>query len=411
MDPDLVRQLATGEGWGLLQALPAYDQTQALSLQTRLRDAGFQPELVAAALAQSRMRLRAREKFGEFADGMLFTADGLEQATRLEVAARHAERFRAAGVRTVHDLGCGIGSDAMALSGLDIAVRAVDADPTTAAVAAVNLRHWASATADAIHAEDIPLPTGRAASGVGAWLDPARRRPGVADARGRTHRLFRLEDLSPGWGFVNEVAQQLPATGAKLSPSFPHAAVPPGCEAQWTSFGGEVVECALWWGPLVRTRGRTALVLHRDGGVVQVRETDGDGTAPTARRLADLGPWLYEPDRAVLRAGLTATVTAAVDGVELDTGVGYVGSHQAAEVPGARRFAVEEAMPFNVKALRAWLADRGITSVTLKKRGVSVDADQLRRQLRVTEGGPGPEAVLVVTRVQGQQVVLVVRPT
>ena len=86
-----------GEGWGLLQSLPPYDEASAMALASRLRAAGFDADLVAAALTQSRLRARAVDKFGEFAGGMIFTADGLEQATRLEVAAQHAQRFRAAG--------------------------------------------------------------------------------------------------------------------------------------------------------------------------------------------------------------------------------------------------------------------------------------------------------------------------
>ena len=47
---------------------------------------------------------------------MLFTEAGLEQATRLKVAALHAGRFARAGVEHVADLGCGIGGDALALA-------------------------------------------------------------------------------------------------------------------------------------------------------------------------------------------------------------------------------------------------------------------------------------------------------
>ena len=68
------------------------------ALSERLRAGGVDPGLVAAALTQSRLRERARGKFGPFASRMLFTAEGLEQATRLEVAARHAQRFVGAGV-------------------------------------------------------------------------------------------------------------------------------------------------------------------------------------------------------------------------------------------------------------------------------------------------------------------------
>jgi hypothetical protein len=408
MDLALLRQLTTGEGWGLLQSLPPYDEDTALGLQRQLRSAGFDPDLVAAALNQSRLRAKAVDKFGEFAQGMVFTSDGLEQATRLQVGAQHAQRFRAAGIHTVHDLGCGIGADAMALAGLDLRVRAVDADEVTAALAAVNLRHWPDSSAVHGRAEEFTPPAGEGRRGVGAWLDPARRVPGVADAAGRTRRVFRLDEVSPSWDTVQSVARALPATGAKLSPAFPHAALPAGAEAQWTSWEGEVVECAVWWGPLVRTRGRTAAVLRRSGAGVTVSEADGEGSAPALLNLADLGSWLYEPDRAVLRAGLVSALTAATGGAELDAGVGYVGSSTCVDVPYAKRYAVVEAMPFNVKALRGWLRDHGIDRLTVKKRGVSVDADLLRRQLRLPPKGTS-EATVVLTRVRSNQVALVVR--
>lgn len=408
MDLARLRRLTTGEGWGLLQALPPYEPGSELSLQQRLRDAGFEPDLVAAAINQTRLRAKAVAKFGPFAQGMVLTSDGLEQATRLEVAARHAERFRAAGIHTVHDLGCGIGADAMAMAGLDLRVRAIDADEVTAAIAAVNLRHWPDCTATQGLAEEFIPPAGEGARGVGAWLDPARRTPGVADAKGRTRRVFSLDAISPSWQRVQEVAKALPATGAKLSPAFPHAALPAGAEAQWTSWDGEVLECVVWWGPLVRDAGRTAAVLGRGGTPALVTQAQADPEPPSLDSLADLGPWLYEPDRAVIRAGLVGALTAATGGAELDPGVGYVSAEVARDLPFARRYAVQEAMPFNVKALRAWLRDHGVDRLTVKKRGVAVDADQLRRQLRLPARGR-TEAVVVITRVRRQQVVLIVQ--
>ena len=60
----------------LLASLPPYDKKQVFSLTAQLRDQGYAPELVAAALTQSRLRQKAHEKFGDFADGMMFTAAG-----------------------------------------------------------------------------------------------------------------------------------------------------------------------------------------------------------------------------------------------------------------------------------------------------------------------------------------------
>src|SRR4051812_18294140 len=169
-----MRSLLTPQGWALLERLPPYEQSRAFALGERLRAEGHDPGLVSAALTQSRLRARGRDKLGPFADAMLFTPDGLEQATRLSVAAHHARRFVAAGCTRVVDLGCGLGSDAMAFAGLDLGVLAFDADELTAALATVNLRHWPDAEvrcADVttLHLDDVLEP------GDGVWLDPARR--------------------------------------------------------------------------------------------------------------------------------------------------------------------------------------------------------------------------------------------
>jgi hypothetical protein len=413
MDAAMVDRLATGEGWALLQSLPPYDEAASLQLQGRLREAGYAADLVAAAMTQSRLRTRGVDKFGEFAAGMLFTADGLEQSTRLAIAARHAHRYAAAGVREVYDLGCGLGADAMAFAGLDLTVRGVDADEATSRIAAVNLRHWPSARVTHARAEEVRLPAGEGARHLGVWLDPARRVTGVADIRGRTKRVFSLDAISPSWQEVLAYAEQVPATGAKLSPAFPHAAIPAGSEAQWTSWHGEVLECAIWWGPLVATAGRTAAICTETRtSLVTEAEAGPAAGHPGLGSVTEMAEWLYEPDRAVVRAGLTGALVAAVDGAELAPGVGYVTGDTAYDLRWARRFRVVEAMPFSVKRLSRWLRDHGHDRVTVKKRGVTVDAELLRRQLKMTgRGKGGSEATIVVTRAGDAQVALVVTPT
>src|ERR1700729_3443917 len=107
-------ELLSPEGLRLLDSLPAYESTDdVVKSVATLRKAGHGPGLVAAVLSQSRLRAKARSKFGPFADRMLFTDAGLEQATRLQVAAQHAGRFQRAGIQWVADLGCGIGADAL----------------------------------------------------------------------------------------------------------------------------------------------------------------------------------------------------------------------------------------------------------------------------------------------------------
>ncbi|MFY9712990.1 MAG: class I SAM-dependent methyltransferase, partial [Microbacterium sp.] len=129
MEMSELRTLLTAEGLSLLDGTgPLESLADVTRTVSRMRAAGHSPELVAAVVTQVSLRARAKPKFGDFAGRMLFTRAGLEQATRLGVAARHAQRLRGAGITSVADLGCGIGGDALAFAGAGLRVHAVDAD-------------------------------------------------------------------------------------------------------------------------------------------------------------------------------------------------------------------------------------------------------------------------------------------
>src|SRR5690606_3864267 len=123
------------------------------------------------------------------------------------------------GVTRVADLGCGIGSDSMALATFDREVVAVERDDVTAAVVTMNLRHWPEAT---IRCEDA---TTTDLTGIGgAFVDPARR-----TSSGK--RLLDPNQGSPPLSFVLALAERLPAVGLKTAPGIPHHLVPAGAEA------------------------------------------------------------------------------------------------------------------------------------------------------------------------------------
>jgi THUMP domain-containing protein len=391
VDLDNLATLLTQDGWALLESLPPYDEATAMSLSEQLRRAGHPAGRVSAALTQSRLRAAARAKFGPFADGMLFTPAGLEQASRLPVAARHAQRFASAGITRVGDLGCGIGADSMALAGLDRQVVAVEKDEVTAAVATVNLRHWPEAV---VRHEDA-MQT-RLDGLEGAFLDPARR-----TAAGK--RLLDPRTGSPPLSFVVELTHRLPAVGMKTAPGIPHDLLPADCEAQWVSVDGDVVEAGLWFGAVARPGvRRSALVLDSAGGGAEISDAGMVEALP-----GPVGAYLYEPDGAVIRAGLVAQVATAVRGRLLDRSIAYVTADHLTPTPFARAYAVDDVFGFQLKTLRTWLRDRGVGRLTIKKRGTAVEPEQLRPQLRLS--GPN-EATIVLTRVAGRQSVLAVRP-
>lgn len=394
MDAEGFAALLTQDGWALLQALPPYDERLAMALGTRLRQEGLDPALVAAALTQSRLRARAHDKLGDFADGMLFTPAGLEQATRLEVAAHHARRYRDAGCATVADLTCGIGADSMAFAGVGLRVVATDVDEMTAAIATVNLRHFPEA--EVRHADGLGLDL--EALGVdGVYADPARR-------TGTGSRVFDPAAYAPPLDSVLALRDRVPALGLKLGPGVPHSAIPAAAHAQWVSAGGDVVELGLWFGPLApEGPGRSALLLADGGPHVLTAGPDG----PEHAHVGPVGAYLHEPDGAVIRAGLVGDVAHAVRGRLVDPTIAYVTSDELVRTPFATTYRVLDTMPFGLKRLRTYLRERGVGRLTIKKRGTAVVPEQLRRQLDLRGDATG---TVVLTRVGGHQSVLVVEP-
>lgn len=397
MDPAALARLLTPEGWALLEQLPEYREDRALKLAEGLRARGVDPDLVSAALTQSRLRSQAVEKFGEFAAGMLLTTEGLQQATRLEVAALHARRYAAAGSKLVADLGCGLGADSLAMAGLGLRVLAIEADEATAACAQMNLRAFPEAQVR--HADGLEMDL--VAEGVDAiYADPARRTR-------RGNRVFNPKAYSPDLDTVLALGRQIPNLGVKVGPGIPYSALPSHTHAQWVSVGGSVVEAGLWFGDLATEGvGRSALLLTTDGTHQLTWAGDADarpGQAPDG----PVGGYLYEPDGAVIRAGLVNQVAEELNGHLVDPSIAYISTDQPAHSPFARGYRVLDHFDFALKRLRAYLRDRNVGRLTIKKRGTAVVPEQLRQQLHLSGS---QEATIVLTRLQGQQSVLVVEP-
>ncbi len=384
-----VARLLTPDALNVIDEIgPIASSDDAAEVVHRLRKT-LDPDLVAITVTQARLRTRAQAKFGDFASRMLFTAAGLEQATRLELAAVHAQRFRRAGLTHVADLGCGIGGDAMGLAALGMRVRAVDADEVTAALAAFNLAPFG---------EDVEVVHGSAESASlsdvdGVWLDPARRTAG----HGETTRVGP-HAYSPSLDWAYDLSRRVP-TGIKLGPGLDRDLLPEHGEAQWISVDGSTVELVLWSGVLARPGvARSALVIRNGHAQELTAPHDSDDEPVRA-----LGEFLHEPDGAVIRARLIGEVARSLRAGPIAPQIAYLSSDDALASPFVQSFRVRETLPTDVKRLAKALRDRGIGTLEIKKRGMDIDPATLRKKLRLS----GPEhATLVLTRLGSRRVAL-----
>ncbi len=390
MEIETLAWLRTSEGERLLDGAAlawAEHRGDPVRVASAVRRLEPDAEKSAAATTQAQLREKAVAKFGDDAHRMFFTPDALEQATRQRVAEHRAARLAAAiPGGSVIDLGCGIGGDLLAFARAGLVAAGIDQDPVRVAMAEANLA--ALGLAGAVLAGDATTIDTRGFDA--AFADPARR-----SGRGR---VFDVEGWTPPWTWVLELlaARSL----VKVAPGIGHDLVPAGVEAEWVSDHGEVKEAVLW-APALATTARRATVIG-DGGLATLTEDDDPGA-----EVRDVGSFLYEPDGAVIRAGLVTAVAAGVEGGLVDAHIAYVTSDGPFRTPFARGYRVLEHLPYREKQLKAALHERRIGRLTIKKRGVQVVPEELRKRLSLQGDN---EATLVMTRVAGQGAALLVEP-
>lgn len=450
MDPAIARALTSNTVTDLLASLPPYDPNATLSLATRLRSEGLSPELVAAVQTQLAVRDVLRSKMGTRADRLLATRDGAEQATRWPVARLRAATLAAAGAHHVADLTCGLGIDTLAFADAGMRVTAAELDEATAVLAAHNTRDFPTVRVE--HGNGLAI-----GGGIGSQppvepnthppVEPVETPPVdaiFADPARRTATGTRINDpehYSPPLSSVWELRNRVPLLAVKVGPGIKHHQIPADADAQWLSVDGDVVEATLWWrgtraaasaAANAAATDSTHAIRHTHTAIVATSNPadpaagdlttavlsgipDGQPGAPELGVLTDpddVPPIIAEPDGAIIRAHLLGTL--ALEATENSSSIAprLISAHIAylaayAPVPLSQNFRVIEILPFHIKKLSGYLRERGVGSVTIKKRGVDATPEQVRKQLRLRGDG---SATLILTRVAGQHRSIVVEP-
>jgi SAM-dependent methyltransferase len=388
MDLNDLHFLLTPEGERMLRQLaetPITPQNH-LSLVTNLRQR-VSPGKAQALLELALLRQLASVKFSR-ADQMFFTRSALEQATAEVVSRYRARRFANLGAVQVADLGCGIGGDALALAA-HAEVTGVDWDPLRLAMAQENVRIYGHGESfhplQADLLELTPLPV------QAAFFDPSRR-----DDRGR--RFFSLNQYQPPVKVIDRWRGGVPHVAVKIGPGVDYAELPEGAELEFISVKGEVREGVLWFGDLQSGVKRRATLLPGENTLTTAE------ARPEAIELSPPKAYLYEPDKAVIRAHLVEVLAQKLEANKIDPDIAYLTADSIRTTPFARAFALEAHFPFQLKRLRHYLREHRIGRVTLKKRGSPLDLEKLQHQLRLR----GHEhRTVILSQVSGTATVLI----
>jgi hypothetical protein len=102
--------------------------------------------------------------------------------------------------------------------------------------------------------------------------------------------------------------------------------------------------------------------------------------------------FVYEPDAAVIAAGLVGAIAEEHRCEAIAPNIAYLTADQPLHDPALAGFEVLETLPLDRKRLKATLRERGVGRLEIKKRGVEVNLDQLRRELQT----PGENAATLL---------------
>lgn len=356
----------------------------------------YPPELARAALEIAIFRHDAKGKF-PFAEKMYFCREALEQASPWEVSTYRAERYRSFDL--LIDLGCSIGSDTLALS-LVASTIGIDIDPLRLYIAWANSgalgRSERTKFLQADLNNDLPFSIDTSVS-VGVFFDPARRIDG--------RRVYSVKDYVPPLKILSKWLNDYPAIGVKISPGIDLFEVSEyTAEVEFISLRGDLKEAVLWFGPL-RSASRRATLLP--GPYMLACDLT---VAEIARRKLPLSQpraWIYEPDPAVIRAGLVYDLGQQISADQLDPDIAYLTLDKYAPTPFAKAWKVEDWFRFSLKRLRTYLRERRVGRVTVKKRGSPLQPETLIRDLRLKGD---EEKVLILTHYVGTPIVIICAP-
>lgn len=381
LTPDQARLLLTDGGRAAVVVASRLDLNDKIRSAEAMRSYG---DLGPLALAQAGLRRKALGKHPD-GDRLWWTADALEQSTPRPVAVHRARRF--AGSARVLDLGCSVGGDLLPLAAV-ASVVGVDRDPARLLLAQANLRELGLAGA-LVQADVTTL---RPAGDV--FADPSRRLAG--------RRTFDPRSYSPPLDVV--LAWVTRSLGVKVAPGIDYDALPAALEVEVVSLGGEVKEAVLWGGEARSGHRRTATLLGKGHPPAGDQLCDDGAPVPSVRPP---GPYLLEPDGAVIRSHLVAELCAFLGGWLLDSSIAYIAAEVVTPTPFGRWYEVLETLPFGVKSLRERLRSYDVGTLVVKKRGTAVLPEELRKQLKLTGSH---EMTVVLTRSAGQQIALLAQP-
>ncbi len=292
----------------------------------------------------------------------------------------------------VHDLCCGMGGDSFFLPP-SFNVIGIDLSEDRLAMYRENLtqfgRNFKTLCTDARTAWNSEFPADY------FTIDPARRLQENENQR-------CLENLTPTWGEILELASHYKGGAAKLPPAFPTELLPENTELVYLGSKSDCREALVLFGALAKFPNKTrAIMVQKDGSVFAEWISEKNRNEIQAvLPISAPRHFLTEPVPLLVRSHLFEMIAEKENAALLSEKIAYLTSDFPIFQPGFRNFKILAYCPLTTSAVRSMLKAHQIGKLTLKKRGVEIVPEQEIKRLAPKGENAG---ILFYTRLKGEK--------
>ncbi|MDP8269160.1 MAG: methyltransferase domain-containing protein [Candidatus Tenebribacter davisii] len=333
-------------------------------------------------LSQIKLQKRNIKKI-PIAGEILFTQLGAQQASSCELAKYHELKFKDYNI--IADLCCGIGIDLMHIAKDKEQVYAVDLDADTLRIAEFNCKNR--------DLNNINFKLGSAEEFdqqvEAIFIDPDRRMD--------SNRRINPEEYSPPFHKIMELRKITPNIAVKLSPAIDYKKLilPVDSTLEFISEDGVLKEILLCMGKLSNENcSRKAILLPSN---MTLQNSD------EKIKVSEIKKYLFEPDAAIIRAGLVQELGLIINYNLIDTKLALLTGSKVTHIKFGKLYEVELIINYDLKKVRKYVRDNEIGELIIKTRGFPESVEKFRKKIKLK----GKRSVIMFILRKGNEHIIV----
>lgn len=300
----------------------------------------------------AKCRIKAKEKFEDFADKLYFDEWGLRYSTPKLIAQYRAERLKC---ETIADISCGVGAQLLFFAKVCDKVYGVEIDKKRALYARMNAEALGLDNVDIIEGDVFDSDVINRVSNADIIFSDPSRPP--------QEKVRTIENLEPNPLKVFEEYKGIGDVAFELPPQMPPSRVPLEGEKEYTSLNFKLNRLALYTGNLADSK-RSAV------SIPSLERVCSEDDAQDIEESGKICSFLYEVDNTVIKAELLPNLLGKLN---FDAKIAQSGSRRTLltadkekDSKFLRKYSVLDMTEFNIPAINDILKKVGAGKVTLR---------------------------------------------